>query len=171
MQHLRELREEAGLSQEELAEILHVNRNRIFCWENGKDGKRGVTAYNLQNIAQILHCSTDYLLGLSEYRNYNAWALSHASGLSVAVCNRLSGSGRDLLPLVEALALSDGLPDLKAAIENAIQAGYIADTCPGRKGARLQLSAARWEASRAAENIILQIIETNIADFKARIGE
>lgn len=60
---LRELREKAGYTQAELAEILKMGSKQIWRYENGETEPDGQT---IVTIAQALNVSADYLLGLSD---------------------------------------------------------------------------------------------------------
>lgn len=62
---LKELREAAGLTQEELASRLGVSRKSINRYEQGKMPD----AYVLQKLALFFNVSADYLLGSKAYRN------------------------------------------------------------------------------------------------------
>lgn len=59
---LAELREKAGLSRQQLADILELSRSLIEYYEKGK---RCPKIDTIIKIAQYFHVSTDYLLGLS----------------------------------------------------------------------------------------------------------
>ena len=56
---LKEARQKAGLSQEQLSEKLHVSRSAVAKWETGK-GMPDIE--NLKAAAQLLNVSIDYLL-------------------------------------------------------------------------------------------------------------
>ena len=58
---LRELRREYGYKMREVAEILGVSVPTISAYELGT---RAPLLPGLVKIAQLYHCSTDYLLGL-----------------------------------------------------------------------------------------------------------
>ncbi|MGI6151240.1 MAG: helix-turn-helix domain-containing protein [Christensenellales bacterium] len=64
-ERLRALREEAGLSQQYLAEKLGVERTRYGKWEKGVEPSYEV----LNKIADFFQVSTDYLLGRTENRH------------------------------------------------------------------------------------------------------
>ncbi|QNB46848.1 helix-turn-helix domain-containing protein [Thermanaerosceptrum fracticalcis] len=64
-ERIRELREEKGLSQEELGKILKVAKSTISQYELGK---RNPDPETLDNLANILDCSVDYLLGRTDER-------------------------------------------------------------------------------------------------------
>lgn len=62
---LKELRENSKMTQEELAKVLGVGRPTIAGYETkGKQPSYEI----LSKLSEILHCTTDYLLGRSEYR-------------------------------------------------------------------------------------------------------
>lgn len=56
---LKEARQKAGLSQEQISEKLHVSRSAVAKWETGK-GMPDIE--NLKAAAQLLNVSIDYLL-------------------------------------------------------------------------------------------------------------
>ena len=62
---IRELREEHGYKQEELAEIIHVDRSVVSRYETG-DASPGLETLSL--IADIFDVSADYILGRSNYK-------------------------------------------------------------------------------------------------------
>ncbi len=62
---LRELREDADLSQQELAEILHVHQTTYSDYELGR---LNVPIHILIQLAQYFHTSVDYLLELTDQR-------------------------------------------------------------------------------------------------------
>lgn len=59
MNELRRLRLKRGLTQEELAGILHVNRTTVTLWENGTNKPR---ASMLVKLSRVLRCKVDDLL-------------------------------------------------------------------------------------------------------------
>lgn len=62
---LRELREEKGLSQNELGKMLNVNQRAISHYENGK---RDMGTDTLNKLANFFDVSVDYLLGRTNER-------------------------------------------------------------------------------------------------------
>ena len=60
---LRELRREYGYKMREVAEILGVSVPTVSAYELGT---RAPLLPGLVRIAQLYHCSTDYLLGLDD---------------------------------------------------------------------------------------------------------
>ena len=63
-QRLRELREERGLSQTQLAKALNYTQAAIAHWEGGT---RTPNIDCLIAIAKFFDCSLDYLVGLVDY--------------------------------------------------------------------------------------------------------
>lgn len=64
-ERLRSLREEKGITQEEIAKLLHLSRSTIVKMETAhQDIKPG----HLQNLARFYETSADYILGLTEVR-------------------------------------------------------------------------------------------------------
>lgn len=57
---IRLLREEKGLTQEELAEKLHVTQSFISVVENKN---KNITVKQLCELSKIFDCSTDYIIG------------------------------------------------------------------------------------------------------------
>lgn len=67
---LKELRQKKGLTQQEIADLLHVNRVTYTNWEKGN---REPNFEKLFLLAEYLETTTDYLLGKSDNnkkRNY-----------------------------------------------------------------------------------------------------
>jgi len=65
-QRLKMLREEAGLTQKQLAEKLGVSRGTIGMYEIGQ---RDPDTETLQKLSDIFRVSVDYLLGKTDVRN------------------------------------------------------------------------------------------------------
>src|SRR5690554_1382686 len=63
---IRELRNENGYSQKELAEKINVAQNTVSNWENGTREPDNST---LVELSGIFNCSVDYLLGKTNIRN------------------------------------------------------------------------------------------------------
>ena len=71
---IRELREERGLTQEELGKILNLTKGNVSKYESSKLEPNIET---IKLIANYFKVSTDYLLGRSEYRNYPHTRAAH----------------------------------------------------------------------------------------------
>ena len=63
---LRQLREESGLSQRQLADRAGLSLTIIRFYEYGKSGPPG---YSLFHLADALHVSMDYLYGRTDRRD------------------------------------------------------------------------------------------------------
>jgi len=62
---IKDLREDMDLSQEDIAKMLHCSQGAYSFYENGK---RNIPTPILIELASILNCSIDYLLGVSDER-------------------------------------------------------------------------------------------------------
>ena len=65
-ERIKELRTEAGLTQEQLAEKLNAQRMTVIRWERGDNPP---SEDNLMLLTQIFKVSTLYLLGCTDDRN------------------------------------------------------------------------------------------------------
>lgn len=61
-ENIRNLREDKDLTQQEIADMLHINRRTYSAYENGVNS---MTPEMLIKIAAIHNTSVDYLLGLT----------------------------------------------------------------------------------------------------------
>ena len=66
MKHIKELREEKGISQQELADMLDVHRTAIAKYESGANSAKSEI---LEKLADIFDVSVDYLLGRTEEKS------------------------------------------------------------------------------------------------------
>jgi transcriptional regulator with XRE-family HTH domain len=57
---IRKIRLERGMTQKELARCLNVTPNAVTQWEKGT---RNPSLNNVKKMAEILHCTTDEILG------------------------------------------------------------------------------------------------------------
>ena len=64
--NLKKIRQENEMTQEELAKKINTSRSNIANYENDKNMPSIET---LNNLSEVLNCSTDYLLGKSDTRN------------------------------------------------------------------------------------------------------
>ena len=62
---IKDLREDADLTQQEIAKYLHIKQNTYSQYENGH---RQLPIEVLVALAKYYHTSTDYILGLTEER-------------------------------------------------------------------------------------------------------
>ena len=63
-ERLKELRHETGFTRQQLANKLNVSVRLLSYWENGQ---RECTFDMLIALSNILNCSTDYLLGKTDF--------------------------------------------------------------------------------------------------------
>lgn len=60
LERIKGLREKHGISQKQLAELLHLSAPSVSNWEHGKTSP---TKANLQTMARLFGVSIDYLMG------------------------------------------------------------------------------------------------------------
>ena len=60
---IKDLREDADLTQQDLASYLHIKQNTYSQYENRK---RQLPLEILIRLAEFYHVSTDYILGLTD---------------------------------------------------------------------------------------------------------
>ena len=72
-QRIRAARESAGFTQEALAEAVGVSRTAVARWESDDIEPK---LQNLISIAELLHVSTDSLLGIDSRKSYSVSDLS-----------------------------------------------------------------------------------------------
>lgn len=58
MTNVKKLREKAGITQKEFADLLEVGQSTVAMWETGENAPR---TDKLPKIAEILQCSIDDL--------------------------------------------------------------------------------------------------------------
>jgi transcriptional regulator with XRE-family HTH domain len=77
MNKIRQLREAKKLTQADLAKKLNTTQQTIQRWEAGKTN---ISSDSLKELAIILDCSVDELLGIAEYSRtrYSTWFLSES---------------------------------------------------------------------------------------------
>lgn len=59
-QKIKRLRKQSGMTQEDLADLLHVTRSAVSSWETGV---RTPDIYMLRKIANLFGVSLDYIVG------------------------------------------------------------------------------------------------------------
>lgn len=64
-ERIKQLREQAGISQSELARRLDVTRSSVNAWEMGLSAP---TTQYIVAMTKIFHVSSDFLLGLSSQK-------------------------------------------------------------------------------------------------------
>ena len=63
MKHLKTLRAQKNLSQQKLADILHISQQSVYKYENG------ISSPDLDTVikmADFFNCSVDYIIGYSD---------------------------------------------------------------------------------------------------------
>ena len=124
-----ELREEAGMKQEELAELLGagVSRSAVAMWEQGE---RTLKTELLCKLADIFDTSADYLLGRSPNRcieNEDLKAATEFTGLSDAAAGRLK-----LLNSTRDIDLFGGKEtELNTTVKETVDRLLLSDDFPG----------------------------------------
>lgn len=63
MLKLKEIREDRGLTQEQVGKILNVTRSQVSRYESGK---RMLNQQQIIDLVKALNTTADYFLGLSE---------------------------------------------------------------------------------------------------------
>lgn len=63
-QRIRDLREDADLTQKDLSRILHCSQQ---VYSNYELGQRDIPTSTLIALAQFYHTTTDYLLNLTDF--------------------------------------------------------------------------------------------------------
>ncbi|HJC24615.1 MAG TPA: helix-turn-helix domain-containing protein [Candidatus Eisenbergiella merdavium] len=102
---IRELREEARMTQVRLSIELEVSQETISAYESGKHYP---SVASLLKLSQIFHASCDYILGISDIRMPAQNSLPDGAEQNIAMrWNRLNAGQRAL-----ALAYMDGLLDM-----------------------------------------------------------
>lgn len=62
---LRDLREDADITQKQIADYLHIKQNTYCQYESGR---RQIPLEALMALAKYYHVSTDYILGLTNVK-------------------------------------------------------------------------------------------------------
>ena len=71
---IKQLREEQNMTQVRLSIELEVSQETISAYESGKHYP---SVASLLRLSEIFHVSCDYILGLSDYRNYPSLDLNN----------------------------------------------------------------------------------------------
>lgn len=64
-ERIRDLREDSDLTQQQMADMLFINRRTYSSYEIGV---RSIPTEILSSIADIFHTSTDYLIGRTDVK-------------------------------------------------------------------------------------------------------
>lgn len=108
---LKQLREEKGLSQSEVAKIIGVGRTTYLKWENGENQP----TRKLDQLSQFFGVSIDYLLGKSDVKNIKSKNL-HSCGVRIPVLGRVV-AGIPIEAVEEILDYEEITPELAATGE------------------------------------------------------
>jgi len=102
-ERLRHLREEFGVSEDEIGEQVHKAKRTVESWETGEYMPEDFGT--LVELADYFGCTVDYLLGRSNFRDYGKWdkAKSITERLGVFAEYIENIQEKNLDPLLEAL--------------------------------------------------------------------
>lgn len=78
---LKQLRKNSGMTQDEISENIGV---ALRTYRSYEDNIRDVSTNTLVRIADLFHCSTDYLLGRTDFPNLNA-PVSTSQGTEIEI--------------------------------------------------------------------------------------
>ena len=105
-ERLKDLRVEKGLKLEELAEATGISKSALGSYENNEDRYKEINHGSLLKLADFYQVSVDYLLGLTDNREYLDTPLSELHLTDEAVALLKSGRVNNRL-LCELLAHKD----------------------------------------------------------------
>jgi len=117
-ERLKALRSTMGLSQQELAHKLNINRSTYARYELGQTQPDFET---LQKIADFFNVTVDYLLGRSDHPNEPEWGKALHKLTETDVAKRMDELREDLQNDKENLSFS-GEPLSEEAIESLLEA-------------------------------------------------
>lgn len=131
---LKLLREEKGLTQKELADILKLSASSIAMYESGK---RDPDTSTIKSLAVLFNCNTDFLLGLSNYRDVSKLRMVRVeSGLSQDEVAKNLGISRDTLSKYETGELE---PNVDTLVKLANMYHVSLDYLVGKTNERVSL--------------------------------
>lgn len=96
---LKELRQEKGLSQTEVAKALNTSQRNIGRWENNENEP---TATFISKLAMFFEVSTDYILGLED---------DFGARTAVPMADGLTSEERKLIAIYKSLS-----PDMRETL-------------------------------------------------------
>ncbi|MBJ8024913.1 helix-turn-helix transcriptional regulator [Bacillus cereus] len=67
-QRLKDLRREKKLTQQDIADVLGIEKSNISRFESGK---QSLSSENIIKTAKYFNVSVDYILGISDYKTIN----------------------------------------------------------------------------------------------------
>lgn len=112
---LLELREERGLSQELAARKMEISRSALGYYERGE---RQPDAMFIIKASELYNVTTDYLLGLSEYRSIENEAIAKSARLTLSdrAIDFLKSCPPELLPTLDLLLSDPNIEDFMLEI-------------------------------------------------------
>lgn len=143
---IRELREEAGLSMQQLAKEIGVSDAAVCKWENGLSEPK---ASYIIKLSEYFDCSTDYIVGKERDPDGYGTAVSrtvskpNAGGVRVRITDE-KGNAIQSTYIHSSVELDDGerellgtyrklSPDLKALLKETVSAWNGANIPSGKK--------------------------------------
>ena len=147
-ERLRELREERGLKQPELADALGVSKNIIFVWETER--RRPKKDYDLFKVAKYFGVSYFYLMGISDERE------EKYEEITAAEATRMLDEDA-LVYIIGALKKYRDLSDeMQFMVRQALESAYQADR------ERIELRSQRAaERGKTYEDKIIALFESD----------
>ncbi|SHM84341.1 DNA-binding transcriptional regulator, XRE-family HTH domain [Bacillus sp. bc15] len=99
-QRLKALRLEKGMTQQQLADVLEIEKSNISRFESGKQSP---SSENKVKMAKIFNVSVDYMLGLSEHRTLNQEKSDKISKDAAALMEKINKLPPEKRKLIENL--------------------------------------------------------------------
>ena len=156
---IKELRTEAGMTQEELGMLLNVQNAAVSKYESGKVPLTGDT---LLKLSKIFNVSTDYLLGAEEGNTMIGGKIAELrkeQGLNQKELARKIGVSRSALSLYE---INRREPDLETVKKIASLFGVTTDYLLGAEGDTM--------GTEETINEITQRVGRNIRSIREQAG-
>ena len=67
-QRLKDLREDRGIKQQEIADLLRTTQQTYSIWERGE---REIPFHHVITLAKFYHVSIDYIAGLTNQKSHS----------------------------------------------------------------------------------------------------
>jgi transcriptional regulator with XRE-family HTH domain len=93
MNRIKLLREEMGWTQEYLGSLLNLKNAAISKYETGR---AALTEDTLRSLSQLFKVSSDYLIGLSDIRDYSPHDISSDEKRILSYFNKLDDEHQDI---------------------------------------------------------------------------
>ncbi|WP_324825118.1 helix-turn-helix transcriptional regulator [Sinanaerobacter sp. ZZT-01] len=110
MNRIKRLREEKGLTQSELGEILHVKDSAISKYESEKIP---LTAETLRTLSKIFDVSIDYILGMETERHPQVTELKSALDELSPEAKKKANEYIEMLKKLDEVGAHDDVIDFK----------------------------------------------------------